>query len=164
MASASVRKFLKSERLQVLRFQPGNESVLGRQLVGASAVLNIGVCGAVSGKLSAGDMVSPGRVRYRRFPEITIPAGGSATLLTVDAPLLDSPDFPDPEADIVDMEAYHVAVLCSRASVPFHCVKVVGDTPGSRPDPGAARRACLQVLPELTKSVEKAVEKLVNFS
>ena len=152
------------DRLRLVRFRPGQEAQIRDQVIGAALVWNAGVCGGISTHLSMGESVEPGLVFYRQSPAIVIPTGATLSLLTVDDPVLDAETRISLQADVVDMEAYHLAATCQQAGIPFRCTKVVGDTGDTEGNHPSILNACRSVLPDLTKSVEKSVKKLVNLS
>ncbi len=108
---------------------------------GATAIVNVGICGALNGDLQAGELLGVSAavdgdqlLAGNESQEFRCDAGNwsdlpQVRLATVDEPVFqnDRRDTLARHADVVDMEGASVAAVCSRRGIPCTLLKGVSD-------------------------------------
>ncbi len=100
-----------------------------------SLIVSVGICGGLRDGLNVGDLVVPCEVvtadrQLWKCEPIALPATGR--LLSVNR-LVSSVEekrrlHVEHAADIVDMEAASIAVICAERGIPFAAIKAISDT------------------------------------
>ncbi|NOZ12645.1 MAG: hypothetical protein GXO69_03240 [Acidobacteria bacterium] len=126
-------------------------------------MLNTGVCGALCPEYQIGEVVLPAIVRlWGGNDEIVLMSGGFGKLITVSVPVLSPDEKQMISGDFVDMECFYQAQWAINNAIPFHCMKVVSDSPRTDADSVAHLAHIAVVLPILTKSVENFAKKILK--
>ena len=137
--------------------------------ISAKLIINFGICGALDSSIPIGSPFHIQTVYHlnKEFSEIQLPkiepTFQSASLLTVDEPVLDAKRRDELRSKtgcrLVDMEAFHIARFCEARQLPLLIVKIASDF---------ADEDSLNVIKtnraKLKQSLANAYEKLIATS
>ncbi len=166
MASAWLRTQIREQWVSILVTGMGIREFPGHLSVPyCEWMVNAGICGALGPEYQIGDIVEPAVIRLRdEADEVILPGGQGGSLVTVHTPVFSPGEKESIPGDFVDMECFYQAEWAKKNDIPFYCLKIISDVPGTESTFSAHLSSLGKVLPVLTKSVEHFVKNLVGNS